>query len=53
MDTVKAFFKSKGIELNAKSMGKAIVIHEVLGITVLGKPIEKINMKHVCLSLKI
>ena len=42
MDTVKAFFKSKGIELNAKNLGKAVVIHEILGITVLGMLIEKI-----------
>ena len=40
-NTVKAFFQSKGTELNAKNIGRAIVIHEVLGISVLGKQSEK------------
>ena len=35
MDSVKAFFQSKGTELNAKTVGKALVIHEILGVTVL------------------
>ena len=35
MESVKAFFKSKGTELNAKTVGKALVIHEILGVSVL------------------
>ena len=42
-DTVKAFFKTQGTELNAKNVGRAIVIHEILGMAVLGKLIEQRN----------
>ena len=35
MDSVREFFHSKGTDLNAKTMGKALVIHEILGLTVL------------------
>ena len=35
MESVKAFFNSKGTELNAKTVGKALVIHEILGVSVL------------------
>ena len=35
MESVKAFFQSQGTELKAKTVGKALVIHEILGVTVL------------------
>ena len=35
MDSVKEFFQSKGTDLNTKTVGKALVIHEILGLTVL------------------
>ena len=35
MESVKAFFQSQGTELKAKTVGKALLIHEILGVTVL------------------
>ena len=32
---MREFFHSKGTDLNAKTVGKALVIHEILGLTVL------------------